>query len=68
MSWAPVLVGGDRRMYVDPEGDIVELPREAEQFAVREDAVQRAIEARDGERLRQDNAEWILDVDAEEVE
>lgn len=68
MSWAPVLVGGDRRMYIGPEGDFVELPQEAERFTAREDAVQRAIEARDGERSRQHDAEWILSVDAEEID
>ncbi|GAB3656251.1 hypothetical protein [Glycomyces tarimensis] len=68
MSWTPVLVRGDRRMYVGPAGDIVELPQEAEQFPTREDAIQRAIEARDEEQSRGANDEGIVDVEAEEVE
>lgn len=68
MSWAPVLVGGDRRMYVSPTDELVELPREAAQCRTREDAVQHAIEARDRELSRPAAEHWILDVDAEEIE
>ncbi|MCD0446349.1 hypothetical protein LO763_22295 [Glycomyces sp. A-F 0318] len=67
MSWAPVLVGGDRRMYVSATGDLVELPREAAQCHTREEAVQHAIDARDRERSRPAADQWILDVDAEEI-
>ncbi|MCC3763246.1 hypothetical protein K3N28_09200 [Glycomyces sp. TRM65418] len=68
MSWAPVLVRGDRRVYVGPGGDVVELPQEAERFTTREDALQRAIEARDEEQARGGHGEAAVDVEAEEVE
>ncbi|GAB3235697.1 hypothetical protein GCM10027447_33530 [Glycomyces halotolerans] len=68
MAWTPVLVGGDRRMYVGPEGEIVELPQEAERLPTREDAIQRAIEARDREQARNEYDDWIGDVEAEEFE